>query len=102
MSIRTQRSIEMRIVIPSLIFLFAAGCATDPSSKPLSGPQFVAAFKENCRNITGIEELHSSTWFTLNGTLEGEFTRAPFTLEEMSTWLRECGRDPKDVVQLLE
>lgn len=73
-----------------------------PIKKALTGDEFIAAFKRDCANITGIEELHSFTWYTVNGTYEGVYTNESFSLVEMSSWLEDCGRNPEEVSQILE
>lgn len=77
-------------------------CTSNAKSNALSRNEFITAFKNECSNITGIEELHSSTWFTINGTYEGSYTKENFSIEEMSSWLIECGRNPQEVSQILE
>ena len=92
----------MKVLILVLVIILTSCASQSNESNALSGDEFKAAFKNDCKNITGIEELHSSAWFTVSGTYEGAHTKESFSLEEMSSWLIECGRDPQEISQILE
>jgi len=85
----------------AVCFIIGA-CASQPKSEGLTGEQFKEAFMRDCPMITGIEELHSATYYTLNGSFQGEFTEEYFSLETMRSWLKKCGNDPKSVNQIME
>ena len=96
------------IILKMLVYswlLILCGCASksgDIIDTGLSGEEFRAAFLRDCEIITGIEEFHTSTWYTVNGTNDGQHTKDSFSLEEMSSWLRACGRNPDKVTKILE
>jgi len=89
----------MKYVAPILIMLLS-GCIYRDTS--LSYDLFKQEFFEQCHRITGIEELHSGSWFTVDGTYSGSHTRVNVGLVEMRKWLSECGRDANSVRQIIE
>ncbi|MFV8784433.1 hypothetical protein ACNKU7_18610 [Microbulbifer sp. SA54] len=78
------------------------GCSSHQKKHDLSAEEFRASFEKDCKIIDGIEELHKSTWYTVNGSEEGWHTKESFSLEEMSGWLRACGRDPNGISKIQE
>jgi hypothetical protein len=100
---KPRKEIEiLKRILALVLGIILTACASQEKSNALSGEEFKSRFKSECANITGIEELHSSTWYTVNGTHEGAHTKESFSLETMSSWLKECGRDPREVSQILE
>ncbi|BBM02430.1 hypothetical protein GL2_25040 [Microbulbifer sp. GL-2] len=77
-----------------------SACTSHQYQSDLSADEFRKSFERDCQVISGIEELHSSTWYTVDETGEGTHTKESFSLEEMSGWLLACDRDPNNVSKI--
>jgi len=94
--------LHTRKVVFFALMISMLGCANQPKSNGLALDDFKNSFLKDCQSITGIEELHSGSCYTVNNTYEGNFTRQNVSLFDMLAWLNECGRDIRLVSQKLE
>lgn len=95
------RLVNLGMMLLGFCFFLGAN-ASQPASKGLTGEEFKEAFMRDCSRITGIEELHSATYYTVDGTYKGARTREHFSLKTMLSWLEKCGGDPKSISQIME
>jgi len=82
--------------------LLVTSCASPTDSKNLSHADFKSSFFQDCFRITGIEDLHDSSWYSLDGTYEGNFTKSHVPLTEMKAGLQEWGREQNEGAKIIQ
>ena len=82
--------------------LMISACTYTPKSRGLSAEEFEVAFRKDCAIITGIEEMHHFTAYTINGNLDATLTTSNIFSWQMRSWLADCGRNPKSVSWMRE